>query len=248
MTMTPIIFADLDDTLFQTARKMSVKPNPRLLASSANNGSHSYMNEAQSVMFEWLNSTTRLIPVTARSTEALSRCLLPFSDYKVISNGAVILTKDDTLDREWFDRTRLLSEANSELLEFAQSFVAERDPTSKLRHWIVYEQNLPIYYCVKSNGEESCLDNMQLLLDEAINDQLFCHRNGNNLAYMPHEISKRSAVEYLLHEIGDHDCRPIWGMGDSLTDLPFMQACQMMVIPTGSQTHKALDMLPKKGA
>ncbi|KZK79077.1 mannosyl-3-phosphoglycerate phosphatase [Pseudovibrio sp. W64] len=246
--MSPIVFTDLDDTLFQTAGKMSVDPNPQLIASHATNGKHSYMNEAQSAMFNWLNVTTRLIPVTARSTDALERCVLPFSDYKIASNGAVILREDGTLDPEWFDRTRKISDAKSEFLESIRNVVTERAQASQLRHWIVYEQQLPIYYCVKSNGDEAWLDEQQSLLDEVVGDQLFCHRNGNNLAYMPHEISKRSAVEYLIQEIAESDHRPIWGMGDSLTDLPFMEACQMMVVPSGSQTHNALNTLPKRGA
>lgn len=240
--MTPLVFTDLDDTLFQTARKMDKAPQEKHLASVATNGSHSYMTDAQSVMVDWLINTTRLIPVTARSTEALSRCKLPFKDYKVCSNGAVIITGDNRLDRVWHERTTAIANSNADLLSSLMATVDEWNKEQRLRFWIVEEEGLPIYFCVKSNGDEAWLDEIEPKLIASGANDLFRHRNGNNLAYMPQEISKKSAVEYLINEIGAHDRRPVWGMGDSITDLPFMEACQMMVLPVGSQAHKSFEM------
>ena len=59
------------------------------------------------------------------------------------------------------------------------------------------------------------------------------HRNGNNLSFTPKGISKKLAVEHLDEVIGGDAMR--LGMGDSLTDLPFMRSCHMMMIPPGSQ-------------
>lgn len=233
--MTPIVFSDLDDTLFQTARKMEETPREDLLASVATNGSHSYMTEAQSAQFDWLNSTTRLIPVTARSTDALSRCQLPFKDYLVASNGAVILGPDGTPDRLWMQRQQGISMEWGKMLGALDRYVAEKENAdTSLRHWIVTEMDMPIYFCVKSNIGEERLDDIEVKLDRLVSGELFKHRNGNNLAYMPHRTSKRAAVEYLIDKLADART-PIWGMGDSMTDLPFMRACQMMVIPVGSQ-------------
>lgn len=236
--MTPIVFTDLDDTLFQTARKMTETPRIDLLASRATNGSHSYMTPAQSAMFDWLNASTRLIPVTARSTGALSRCTLPFRDFRVASNGAVILQPDGKPDPEWQARTASISNTNTGFLQFLETFVAKGNTDKRLRHWIVTENGMQIYFHIKSNGDEAWLDEMQARLDEIVQGRLFLHRNGNNLAYMPAAISKKAAVDHLIRKIGPDEGFPIWGMGDSLTDLPFMESCQMMVIPTGSQAHK----------
>lgn len=241
--MTPIVFTDLDDTVFQTARKMASEPLDALLASRANNGSHSYLTEAQAAMFTWLNASTRLIPVTARSTEALSRCTLPFKDYQVASNGAVILTPEGRIDEEWMARTRRISEMHkADLIELTK-IVTNVNGDAGLRFWTVEEQGCGIYFCVKSNGDESRLDFVQDLLEGALQMVTFVrkdfllHRNGNNLSITPAAISKRAAVDYLIRKIGMDPATPIWGMGDSKTDLPFMEACQMMVIPTGSQAH-----------
>lgn len=238
---TPIIFSDLDDTIFQTARKMATPPSPDAVpASRALNGSHSYMTHAQEVMFNWLNDTTRFVPVTARSTEALSRCALPFRDYQVASNGAVILDHQGLVDQIWMDRTRGISDGLAGTMSLLQDFVSDRNTDDRFRHWIVREEGCDVYYCVKSNGEEAWLDDLQVKLTEISGDLFLVHRNGNNLSLTPRAISKRAAVEYLIDKIGEVGA-PIWGMGDSLTDLPFMEACQMMVIPTGSQAHKIFE-------
>lgn len=237
----PIVFTDLDDTIFQTARKMKTHPsNPDAPASWANNGSHSYMTPAQEEMFGWLNGSTRLIPVTARSTEALSRCTLPFKDYKVASNGAVILLPNGSVDQVWMDRTRDISGQLSGAMSLMEEFVSDRNEDHNFRHWIVQEEGCDIYYCVKSNGQEGWLNDLQVELTSLSKGLFLVHRNGNNLSFTPNGISKKVAVDYLIEKIGE-DGLPIWGMGDSATDLPFMESCEMMVIPTGSQAHKIFE-------
>ncbi len=238
--MTPIVFSDLDDTLFQTARKMAEPPQDRLLASHALNGSHSYMTPAQKTMLDWLTRTTRLIPVTARSTEALSRCTIAFRDYRICSNGAVILTPDAKVDPDWASRTQKISASARAELNRLHDHVAVRNADGALRHWIVEEQGLPIYFCVKSNGAETELDRIEGKLTALAGAGFTRHRNGNNLSFTPRDISKRAAVEHMIARIGTDPAVPIWGMGDSLTDLPFMNACQMVVVPTGTQLHQTM--------
>lgn len=246
--MKPIVFSDLDDTIFQTARKMADAPDEALKASHALNGSHSYMTPAQASAFEWLNASTRFIPVTARSTEALSRCALPFSDYQIASNGAVILTPEGALDEDWMARTRDVCKAKEQLFADMKVKIEEMNEDGGLRHWLVEEQMCGVYYCVKSNGSEARLDEVQSVMESFLGGPpgglLFEHRNGNNLAYMPHDISKKGAVDYLIEKISPTRDQPIWGMGDSITDLPFMESCDMMVIPTETQLHKTF----KKGS
>jgi hydroxymethylpyrimidine pyrophosphatase-like HAD family hydrolase len=237
--MKPIIFSDLDDTIFQTARKMTEEPKEALLASRAGNGSHSYMTDSQNAMFKWLYTTTQFIPVTARSSDAIARCNLPFNDYQVLSNGAMIMMPDGSVDEIWMDRTRKISADHAGLLALMKDFVESRNADNAVRHWIVEEQGCNVYYCVKSNGEERVLDRFHEKLTALSAGLFMVHRNGNNLSFTPKDISKRAAVEYLIEKTGGSEDRPIWGMGDSLTDLPFMEACQMLVIPTGSQAHKS---------
>lgn len=97
----PLALVDLDDTLFQTARKMP-EGLPRVTATLDIEGQpNGYMSTVQHSLAHWLLSTTDVIPVTARSVEAFSRVQLPFMHGAVCSHGGVILGPDGKLDEEW---------------------------------------------------------------------------------------------------------------------------------------------------
>ena len=235
--MSIFLFSDLDDTLFQTASKMQAKVQGRgqaaFMAAQAGNGRHSYMDPRQSEQFDWLNKTTRLIPVTARSTESFERVSLDFKHEKILANGAVILDANNMPDKDWLERTATISNQNISILSELSKHV-EAVNRGQFRHWIVKEYGLPIYLIVKSNGPAGDLDAITAELDALKTDEVSRLRNGNNLIYCPSEISKKAAVSYLIErEAGKDDV--IWGMGDSVTDLSFMSLCQMQVIPSGSQ-------------
>lgn len=234
----PIIFSDLDDTIFQTARKMESLPDPERLASEALNGSHSYMSEGQCVMMDWLLGSTRFIPVTARSTEALSRCTLPFADYRICSNGAVILMPDGTADQEWLEKTTQHAHAAQDVFNAMIDFVAGQRPAGRYRCWTVEEFGTGYYFCVKSNEGAQALDDVEEGLSALAGTHLVRHRNDNNLSFTPAEISKQLAVEYLSAQLLQNGPLPVFGMGDSLTDLPFMATCDMLVIPRKSQISR----------
>lgn len=240
----PIIFSDLDDTIFQTARKMVKGSAQATLASEALNGSHSYMSGSQALMMDWLLESTRFIPVTARSTEALQRCKLPFEDYQICSNGAVILMPDGTPDRHWLEKMKREAEAAEKSLDDLLSFVKNVNKNhagpDRFRSWIVEEFGTGFYFCVKSNQGADILDEIEDGLSRIAVNQLVRHRNDNNLSYTPVTISKRLAVEYLAETLLKDTRLPVFGMGDSLTDLPFMATCDMLVIPRNSQIDRQI--------
>ena len=236
----PIFFSDLDDTIFQTKRKMDSAPDPKRLASEALNGSHSYMSETQSMMMEWLLNSTRFIPVTARSTEAIKRCKLPFEDYQVCTNGAVILLPDRTPDMGWLEQTREQANTVLGLFKDLQRFIAAQKTPCRYRSWVVEEFGTGFYFCVKSNEGADALDDIEQNLCAIAGDSLVRHRNDNNLSFTPSGISKLRAVEYLSQKLRFDGATPVFGMGDSLTDLPFMATCDMLVIPQNSQIVRGI--------
>ncbi|MFT7309924.1 MAG: hypothetical protein ACI853_000407 [Paracoccaceae bacterium] len=238
--MRPVFFSDLDDTVFQTARKMSDIPHADRLASEALNGSHSYMSGPQAVMMDWLLGSTRFIPVTARSTEALARCKIPFRDFQICSNGAVILRSDRSPDPDWHLAMKEQADQVAGEMKSLISFMATQTVPGRFRYWTVQETGVDFYFCVKSNEGESALDEVDALLEGIACPKLLRHRNGNNLSFTPAGISKRIAVSYLLDKLLDVNDVPVFGMGDSLTDMPFMEMCDMMVIPRNSQIHQVL--------
>ena len=145
----PILYTDLDDTVFQTARKMAEPECETRLGAIATNGHHSYMTVAQSRMLDWLQEATRVVPVTARSTNALSRCQIPFRHWKIAANGAIILGPDGAPLADWQETVRSVSDAARVGLESLDSIVHTRNtheracPTPRFRHWIVEEYGMP---------------------------------------------------------------------------------------------------------
>ena len=76
-----IALVDLDDTLFQTLRKCPPDvPADRLtpLGFARDGSPLSYATPRQMQFLEWLAETTHLVPVTARSLDALRRARIPF--------------------------------------------------------------------------------------------------------------------------------------------------------------------------
>lgn len=234
----PVLYTDLDDTLFQTARKMGEHACETRLAAVATNGHHSYMSVIQAKLTDWFRQTTLMIPVTARSTEALSRCRIPFESWRIAANGAVILDPQGVPDPDWAAQIAAISHDSTAALEALDTALSERNRDRRFRHWIVTESGRPIYFCVKSNGSESWLDEALDLLRPIAQDDFVKHRNGNNVSFTPKGISKLRAVLHLDERIGGEALR--FGMGDSLTDLPFLVACNLMMIPPGSQIETAI--------
>ena len=120
----PLFLVDLDDTLFQTPRKM--QQEPKHIATSDKHGqAMSYMNNTQLQFAEWLLASAEVVPVTARSVEAYQRVHLPFKHGAICAHGAVILTPDNQVDSDWHNymATTLLA-YKSRLLEIESFLLA----------------------------------------------------------------------------------------------------------------------------
>jgi len=220
--LRPVVFADLDDTLFQTARKMSETPDPDRVASVSSNGKHSYMTRAQDQMFSWLTGTTRFIPTTARSQSAMDRCQFVFSDYQILANGGTVLLPGGIRDAEWDAWVSVVSGGAMASLDAIKQAMAPLVGKDGFRTWIVFENSTPIYLCAKSDGPEGVLDEAESRFRDLALNQIHFHRNGRNLGFIPKGITKADAVRAVMDKIPHLAERPVWGMGDSLSDLEFM--------------------------
>lgn len=235
--MQPIALVDLDDTLFQTKRKVPhLTEDELVLASIATNGSHSYMTKTQAAFAEWLLASTLAIPVTARSSEALSRVTLPFNSYAIVSNGAVIIDPDGKPDAEWHD---IVSAGLLPLDTYFCELLAAGNATAEklgvsIRSWIVMEGDLATYVVFKENdGDGSRLQEIAPIVEK---EGWVRHHNGNNLALIPPVISKRLATEFLIKRLrAEHPDRPVMGYGDSVSDFSYLSLCDWWGAPGKSQ-------------
>lgn len=106
----PVIFTDLDDSLFQTRRK-SDHPHLTPVAYGLDGREISFQTPQQRALVELFGPAT-MIPVTGRSAEALSRASgLTWTSYRVVSHGALILDESGRALPSWLDETRAEVEA-----------------------------------------------------------------------------------------------------------------------------------------
>ena len=150
----PLVFVDLDDTLFQTARKMG--DEPRFTATLDVDGQpNGFMSATQKSFVEWLLATADVVPVTARSVEAYQRVQLPFVHGAICAHGGVILNAQGQLDAPWHarmaDELALEQTRLHQLSELTLAIGTELG--FSLRGWVVEEQGLANYVVTKHNHE-----------------------------------------------------------------------------------------------
>ena len=248
--MRAIALVDLDDTLFQTLRKCPPDvPEERLvpLGFARDGAPLSYATPRQLSLIQWLSETAWLVPVTARSREALMRAQVPFTA-AICAHGGVIVGEDGEPDPEWHAHAAAQSAAlQPQLTALRDLILAEAESQSvALRVRVLCEGDLGLYVLAKH--EETDEEALHAVVDAVVNEVpegWTTHRNGNNVAIMPPWLGKQHAVAALLPKLrAAHPDAPVIGIGDSLTDAPYMALCDYAMMPRGSQrARQALEPL-----
>lgn len=243
--MRAIALVDLDDTLFQTLRKCPPDvPQERLVPLGfARDGSPlSYATPRQLAMIEWLSETAWLVPVTARSRDALMRAHIPFTA-AIAAHGGVILGEDGAPDADWHAHVTAKADADSSALHTLRDRIAleAEERSADLRVRVLDEDGVGLYVLAKhQETDEAALHaSVDAVLDD-IPPGWTVHRNGNNVAIMPPWLGKQHAVAALLPRLRTaHPDAPVIGIGDSVTDAPYMALCDYAMMPRGSQLARA---------
>lgn len=243
----PLLLVDLDDTLFQTHRRREPLATDRIATLDKSGQPLSFMSPKQQNMVDWLLQSGDVIPVTARSVEALSRVQIDFQHGAVCSHGGAILNANGELDAE-FHALQLtqLAPLQQPMVQLVEDLKQLGEKFGSVRTWVVQENDLNLYVVLKQNSPEQLFLN-QLVQDlpKSIYDDFYLHMNGNNLAIIPHTVSKQKATEFLLQKVDPTQQRFCIGFGDSLSDLGFLGLCDWFGMPKNSQmhrfTHQALD-------
>lgn len=241
----PVIFSDLDDTLFQTRRKMVDELDLTPFRTGALDRSlqpRSFMTEEQAMLVDWMLQYAELIPVTARGTEEIARVAIPFRSWSVTTHGAVILTPQGQPDTEWQAlMLQKLAPYGQQLIDMQlkiTELMAQRQTDAWAR--INYEyHNTPVYLVMK-HRDSTRLDELYAIADE-IERRFptagwYIHRNGNNVAWLPSVVEKGLAVSFLLDRLrAERGVFPVIGLGDSLSDHRFMKLCSWYGLPRQGQ-------------
>lgn len=257
----PYALMDLDDTLFQTQRKIDAWGLPtseskNLVCATVNKQGAplSFMTQRQANFFNWLLVSTELIVVTARDRNEIERVKLPFNSWQVLTHGAIILNAKGKLLNTWQQHMyKQLAPLQDKLNQLSQLFIKHSsNDNSHLRFTPhndsfnngVAVKELTIYLAIKhgKKDHQALIDLAEQLpnLVRDFDDHFYIHVNANNLAILPHAIHKRHAVQFLLENYLD-STRPSFGFGDSLADLPFLQLLDWYGMPNHGQLHEQLD-------
>lgn len=236
--MKPIVFVDLDDTMFQTKAKCPphVAESDLFIAATAKMGKHSYMTPSQKHLFDWLVETADLVPVTMRSLNAFNGIHVDFPAGAILANGQVIIGPDGEADANWTSimNADLSTVAGTlkELLEQGRRSCASLGIDA--RSLIVGHDGVLGYVVFKDNaGSGERLAEIDFGMDLTGWTR---HHNGNNLAIVPPSLSKKRAVQHFIDAArAAQPHRPVIGFGDSVTDIPFLQLCDMWGMPARSQ-------------
>lgn len=241
--MKKYLFVDLDDTLFSSLAKCETDASLQPAAYLKDRSPISYTTAKQRAFFSMMDASMSLIPATARNLDAFNRVDLPFSGYKILNYGGLILGPDGVPDAVWMARMRDEMAAAQDGLREAMAVIdafAEANGL-KARARLIEDGGIPFYAVVKDPdkiGERLApIDTDALAPWIAAGKRDFhIHRNGNNLAVLPTALNKARAVEYvagLLRE--QHGEILTMGMGDSRSDARFMAACDYALVPNGTQ-------------
>lgn len=237
--MTLYVFTDLDDTLFQTRGKCPADAALHTAAVDRQGQPLSFATEAQQHLLAWLEHGV-VVPVTGRNSAALARVRLSFPSFRITSHGAMVLGPEGSPDAHWLATLETtLRSWQSRLTEVLEKLEEHRQRHGlQLRCRIIEDQGLPCYLSVK--GEAAALADMASVVGELWEPSLI-HRNGENMALLPAFASKARAVTFVLERLAQAGIRPLSiGIGDSLTDMAFMQRCDYAMIPRRSQIQERL--------
>jgi hypothetical protein len=247
-----IMLCDLDDTLFSTLRKCPADVPQAALTLSAwgqDGAPISFATPALRLLADWLAETALLVPVTARSTEALLRTRIGF-DHAVSAHGGVVLARDvdgkATPVPAWRERMETtLHPAAATLAAMLAEVMADAASLGEaIRARIIEEDGLALYLVVKSAdpaSDDGRLHRACAPMLARLPPGWTAHVNGNNVACLPPGLGKAHAVAWLLPQLRElYPDRPAIGVGDSHTDAGFMALCDFAMLPTHSQLGRRL--------
>lgn len=243
--MKKFLFADLDDTLFQTLGKCGgleaglLEPTTYYKDGSV----CSYTTPAQRSFLALLQDGMTMIPTTARDLDGLRRVHLPFDSYAVINYGGVVLEPGGGVDQPWLDGMRTaMHAALPGMLELAAHIDAHGAASGYGgRARMIEDFGTPFFLVVKDPDKQA--ERLASLEEHVVQPWIedgqrdyFIHRNGNNLAILPKALDKANAVAHITARLRqEHGDIVTFGMGDSRSDARFMAACDYAIIPRGTQ-------------
>jgi hypothetical protein len=237
------LFADLDDTLFQSFEKCGGQDGLQAAAFLKDGNPISYTTEGQRAFIAFAQDGMTMIPTTARNLNAFERVELPFSSWSVLDYGGIVLRPDRSVDQHWLTHMQgAMQAALPGLNELAALIDAWAERTGfGGRARLIEDFGTPFYLVVKDPHKVA--ENLEPIERDVVAPWIadgqrgyFIHRNGNNLAILPNALNKSHAVAYVTAQLrAEHGDILTFGIGDSKSDARFMAACDYAIVPRRTQ-------------
>lgn len=244
--MRAITLVDLDDTLFQTLRKCP--PNIAIdhltaVGFKPDGSAMSYATIQQMSFIKLLSEATYFVPVTARSLDALRRVRLNFGQ-AICAHGGMILGDDGKVDADWdrFIREQaLLYEPTVNHLTTVLHDSAEAQ-NAAVHARVQMEGDIALYPLARhAMADERALNDIADTVVDQLPEGWTDHRNSNAVAFLPPFLGKEHAVAHILPGLrARFPDAVVIGIGDSISDAPFMGLCDFAMTPTASQLARAV--------
>lgn len=204
----------------------------------------SFHSPDQLALLDLLGGTT-LVPVTGRNREALERVASPrFADYRIVSHGALIYAPDGKPVASWHARVNEQAIRIVDGMNMLVDVIGRRlgSNVAGLRIRVIEDGGVPVYVSVKAPVEFERVHAEEIVsLSVAVGGEWRVHCNGRNVAVLPPYADKSAAVNHVMEIKRKSDPSAVFvGVGDSLTDLPFLKLCHFAVIPRDSQIQESL--------
>jgi hydroxymethylpyrimidine pyrophosphatase-like HAD family hydrolase len=237
------LFADLDDTLFQTFEKCAAADALEPAAYYKDGSICSYTTRAQRAFLSFVQDGMTVIPTTARDHDGLRRVHLPFDSYAVINYGGVVLLPGGSADMPWLEGMRSAMHAAlpglQELARHIDEYAGRTGFGGRAR--MIEDFATPFFLVVKDPDKRH--ERLAPIEDEVVRPWIadghpdyVVHRNGNNLAILPKVLDKANAVAHVTAMLrAEHGDIVTFGMGDSRSDARFMAACDYAIVPRATQ-------------
>ncbi|WP_237067149.1 hypothetical protein [Microbulbifer guangxiensis] len=243
------MFTDLDDTLFQTQKKLPPGLRTAPAALDKKGVPQSFLTSQQSALISLFSSQgASIIPVTGRNQAAFDRHVLNpdlFSGLRILSHGAIVSDCGGRLYEPW--RDYLLDNYDLEdwgrklksALTKVQSLITSL--SLRLRSRVISEHGIVAYVSIKADNYDHAESLLMILKNEiatALPSGFRVHSNGNNLALLAPYASKECAVRFVINELKLSANDLVIGLGDSITDFPFLRETHFGMFPIGSQIDR----------
>lgn len=222
-------FCDIDLSLIQTARHLT-SDEPRQTVYTTSSGKDVVITPKQTLLFNLLNTSPNfVIPVTARPIESLNKVesVLNFNSFKICNYGVFIYDSKDELVVEFTHQLRSKVSQYQHTLKEVIKYLHLTNVNSK-----AIQHDHFLYYIEGQCSVPCDIDRVEAL-EKRFKD-ISVYFNGKSFAIFPKSLRpKEDAVRYLKKQLTTvNPALTTVGLGDSTSDLFFMNECDYMLIPT----------------